>query len=167
VVQQGLTFEVLGRPAPQGSKRAVRVNGGVRLLEQSKRVAPYRQDIAATGAAALEHLDAQLRDGLRCNPLRVTVTFQLARPKGHHRTGRHWPALRPSAPARPAVAPDLDKLCRAALDGLTMSGAIRDDAQVVQLVAAKRYAGPGKPEYTLIEVVPMAATVEAAEREAL
>jgi Holliday junction resolvase RusA-like endonuclease len=37
---------------------------------------------------------------------------------------------------------DLDKLCRGVLDGLTMSGAIVDDKQVVELHAEKRMRKP-------------------------
>jgi Holliday junction resolvase RusA-like endonuclease len=165
-VTEILTFDVLGRPAPQGSKRAVRVGNTVRLLEQSKRVQPYRQAVAASAIEALHDTDDALRARLLTHPLWVVVTFLLARPQGHYRTGRHYPLLRPAAPARPAVAPDLDKLCRAALDGLTMSGAIRDDAQVVSLIAHERYAHPGAPERTLVEVKPLARTVEESEQEA-
>jgi crossover junction endodeoxyribonuclease RusA len=43
----------------------------------------------------------------------------------------------------PSVAPDLDKLVRAVLDGLTAI-AYRDDGQVVRLTAAKQYGvNPG------------------------
>jgi Holliday junction resolvase RusA-like endonuclease len=37
------------------------------------------------------------------------------------------------------VRPDIDKLCRAVLDAITMSGVIHDDAQVVSLFAHKFY----------------------------
>ena len=39
----------------------------------------------------------------------------------------------------PAVTPDVDKLCRSTLDGLTQASAIEDDARVVFLTAAKAY----------------------------
>lgn len=36
-----------------------------------------------------------------------------------------------------AVRPDIDKLCRAVLDGLTDAGTLDDDSQVARLVATK------------------------------
>jgi crossover junction endodeoxyribonuclease RusA len=53
--------------------------------------------------------------------------------------------MRPKTVNRPepSVAPDLDKLVRAVLDGLTAI-AYRDDGQVVRLTAAKVYGvNPG------------------------
>jgi len=67
----------------------------------------------------------------------------LKRPKGHYRTGRNSHLLRDSAPLYPAGVPDLDKLCRAVLDGLTMGGAWKDDSQVINLHAVKKYGVPG------------------------
>lgn len=53
--------------------------------------------------------------------------------------------MRPSAPRRPGVKPDLDKLVRSTLDGLVAGGALEDDARIVGLVASKRYAAKGSP----------------------
>ena len=66
-----------------------------------------------------------------------------------------------SAPPFPTVKPDADKLLRALLDALT-SQAWRDDAQVINASAAKRYAtgdGPGVL-VRLYEPMPDAATME-------
>lgn len=63
-------------------------------------------------------------------PIILTTTFVLPRPK--------------SAPKRrvwPLVGKDLDKLARALCDALTQCGAWADDAQVVEMVAGKRYVG--------------------------
>lgn len=121
---------VRGKPAPQGSKRHV---GNGRMIEVSKAVGPWREAIRAE--------TQRLMDGFSsvC-PVKVVVWFMLPRPKGHYRTGRNSHLLRDGAPGRPAGTPDLDKLCRAVLDGLTMGGAWKDDGQVVTLIAAKLYA---------------------------
>jgi Holliday junction resolvase RusA-like endonuclease len=37
-----------------------------------------------------------------------------------------------------AVRPDIDKLCRAVLDGLTDAGTVADDSQIAQLIATKK-----------------------------
>lgn len=161
-----LSFSVLGRAAPQGSKRPVRTAAGLRTVESSKAVGPYRQAVAHAALQAAAALDEVTRRRLQTDPLHVAVTFMLARPKGHLRSGRHWPAVKPTAPSRPAVYPDLDKLERALLDGLSMSQVIRDDAQVCIITSHKRYAHPGDPEQTIIEVFPLARTVADAELEA-
>lgn len=160
-------FEVLGRPAPQGSKRVVPTAAGPRLVESSKAVGPYRETVAREALAAATQLPADLRQRLLAGPVRVVLHFWLARPTGHLRTGRHHPQLRPSAPTRPAVKPDVDKLARAALDGLVAGRAIRDDAQVVALSAIKRYAAHDAPERTVIEITPLPATVADGEARAL
>lgn len=68
-------------------------------------------------------------------PVRVDVSFYFARPK--------------SAKKRSGVTvrPDIDKLCRALLDGIL--AAWHDDAQVVELHARKDY---GMPERAEVEV---------------
>jgi Holliday junction resolvase RusA-like endonuclease len=58
-------------------------------------------------------------------PTKITITFFMPRPKT---VKRAWPS----------VAPDLDKLIRAVLDGLT-GVAYEDDGQVVQIEAQKLY----------------------------
>lgn len=65
-------------------------------------------------------------------PAAVSLEFSVPKPK--------------SAPKKrdvlPHKRPDLDKLVRAALDA--MSGvAFRDDAQIVDITATKRYGTPG------------------------
>jgi crossover junction endodeoxyribonuclease RusA len=52
----------------------------------------------------------------------------------------------------PAKRPDLDKLCRSVLDGLTAGGAWEDDAQVVVLRAWKSFATEGTPPRCHIEL---------------
>lgn len=50
--------------------------------------------------------------------------------------------------------PDLDKLTRAVFDALTDAHIWHDDAQVVGLVATKRYAPPDKPLGVRIAIHP-------------
>ena len=130
-----MRIEVRGQPAPQGSKRPVRLgNGKIGMAEASKAVGPWREAVRAetqrtmNGAAPLG------------SPVQVTLTFGVLRAKSHFRTGRYAGQLKPGAAAWPASQPDLDKLARAVLDGLTAGGAWKDDAQVVTLIARKVYA---------------------------
>lgn len=123
---------VRGIPAPQGSKRHV---GGGRMIESSKAVGPWREAIRAETQRAMDHGNRPPLSG----PVAIRAWFFLPRPKGHYRTGRNAHLLRVGAPVRPAGTPDLDKLARAVLDGLTMGGAWKDDGQVVELHAGKYY----------------------------
>ena len=132
-------FDVIGTPAPQGSKRGFvnKATGKVSMVESSsERVRSWREDVRAAALAAVDGT------GLLTGPVRVTVVFRLARPKGHYGTGRNAATLKASAPRYPAGKPDLDKLERATLDALTGT-VIADDCQVVELHTAKRYAVVG------------------------
>jgi Holliday junction resolvase RusA-like endonuclease len=136
-----ITIEVRGLPAPQGSKR--HVGHGI-MVESSKAVGPWREAVRAETQRALESILFAGRDlPPTGGPMAMTATFYLPRPKSHYRTGRNAHLLRESAPPFPAGRPDLDKLLRALLDGLTAGGVWQDDSQVVQLAAAKDYGEPG------------------------
>ena len=132
-----ITIEVRGLPAPQGSKR--HVGHGV-MVESSKAVGPWREAVRAeTQRVMRDHGDRPPLEGA----LAITVTFELPRPRGHYGTGKNAGKLRTAAPRDPATKPDLDKLLRAVLDGLTAGGAWTDDAQVVRIGTVKRYGTPG------------------------
>ncbi len=133
-----IRIRVNGTPAPQGSKRHV---GNGRMVEVSKAVGPWREAVRS---------EAQTTLAIRANGERplsgavfVSLVFTLARPKGHYGSGRNAGQVKDSAPAYPAGRPDVDKLCRAVLDGLTAGGAFSDDAQVVDLHACKIWAAAG------------------------
>lgn len=135
---------VLGRPQPAGSKRAFkhRHTGRVMVVDDAKHSRPWKQQV---GHEALAQLQGRpLLEG----PLELTVTFVLARPRGHYRTGRNQHLLRGQAPRFPTVKPDATKLLRAVEDALT--GIVwRDDAQIVDQHAHKRYGSPERVEITV------------------
>jgi crossover junction endodeoxyribonuclease RusA len=126
---------VRGTPAPQGSKRHV---GGGRMIEQSRAVGPWREAVRACTQSQMEADSQETLTG----PVRVQIIFWLPRPK----------SAKPGS--RPAKRPDLDKLARSVLDGLTMGGAWLDDSQVVKLTAMKVYAVTGLPPGCRIDVNP-------------
>lgn len=121
--REELYFTVAGvEPGPQGSKRHV---GGGRMIEASKKVAPFREAIAnAVNTAFVATGDyRQFTD-----PVVVWATFYLPRPTSVKRL-------------LPSVAPDLDKLMRTLGDGLSInSDALADDGLIVRWHAAKVYA---------------------------
>jgi len=103
------------------------------MIEMSKTVGPWRDSVIwHTRQACAEPL---------LGPVQVIAVFFFPRPKGHYGTGRNATVLRPSAPMFPDGRPDLDKLARAVLDGLTQGGAFKDDSQVCELLTRKKY-GP-------------------------
>lgn len=73
----------------------------------------------------------------------MEIDFYLLRP----------PSVKQSKRAFPIVPPDIDKLCRSTLDGISqgLSGKVGDgllwgdDAQVIELVARKFYADEREP----------------------
>ena len=120
-----LTVTVYGLPAPQGSKR--HVGKGV-MVESSKAVKPWREAVVW----AMRQEIAQHRDWCPLTgALEASMVFSFARPKGHFGTGRNTGVLKPSAPARPAVMPDLSKLARSTEDAITTAGGYEDDALLV------------------------------------
>lgn len=125
-----MKITVAGIPAPQGSKRHV---GGGRMVEQSRAVGPWREAVRAETQRVVGCCGSGL-DYDPSSPVWVELVFRLARPKSAPASVR-WPAKRP----------DLDKLCRAVLDGLTAGGAFADDSQVVYLAAKKTFASPARP----------------------
>lgn len=133
-----LTIDVVGTPAPQGSKRTFVVNGRAVMAESSKKVKPWRQDVVAAVEQTLAATTWEVPSG----PVRVDITFFLPRPRYHFRTGKRANELKPNAPTWVDKKPDKDKLERATCDALTTSGVIRDDAQIAQGMVEKRYADP-------------------------
>lgn len=134
-------IHIHGTPAPQGSKTAFALKkdgqytGRTSMKESSKAVKPWRAEVVK---AAAGHT-------IITGPVAVTITFYLKRPKGHYGTGRNAGTLKPAAPALPGVKPDVDKLVRSTLDGLTTAGVYVDDSRVTDLLVAKRYADGRTP----------------------
>lgn len=129
-----LDFYVAGSPVGQGS--IARTPHGAKHSNE-RTLLPWRASVAGHAH------DAMADEPPTPAPVVVELQFDLARPLGHFGTGRNVGELRKSAPDVPTKNPDLDKLTRAVLDALT--GIVyRDDAQVVELLASKRYGrSPG------------------------
>jgi Holliday junction resolvase RusA-like endonuclease len=139
---------VKGIPAPQGSK-VFYPNGGSR--ESSKAVGPWREAVRAE----TQRIAMESGGTVFTGPVKVELKFTMPRPKGHYRTGRNATLIRAGAPPWPAGKPDIDKLARAILDGLTAGGAWKDDSQVVQLYAGKSYADHGQTPGCVITIHPL------------
>lgn len=123
-----LTVFVAGQPAPQGSKRGFvnKKTGKVAMVEMSKTVKPWREDVRAgllddTGRARARF------DGA----VRVHLEFVMPRPKTMPKTKATPPHTK---------QPDVDKLVRSTLDAITSAGVLIDDRHVVDVHATKRTA---------------------------
>jgi Holliday junction resolvase RusA-like endonuclease len=118
-----LAFRVDGVPVPQGSKVAGVTKGGRPYLRDSNPagLAAWRKAISAAARSAY--------DGVQLTgPVVVHVEFAFVRGVTVRRD-------------HPSVKPDIDKLCRAVLDGIGDAGTVwGDDSQVVTLRGHKVYA---------------------------
>lgn len=114
-----IQFEVIGLPAPQGSKSAVVIGGKARIIEgktsgQRAKHTSWR-DSVATAARAIAELDA---DTPLRGPLRLDVLLRMPRPASRPKRHHGWHA----------VTPDKDKILRSIGDALQMSGLVANDS---------------------------------------
>ena len=122
-----ITFDVIGRPAPQGSKKSI---GNNRFVESSKFLPAWRN---AVRIAAEEAVTSSMWARVS-GPVELEVMFYLDRPSSIPATKR----------PQPTVPPDLDKLIRGVGDALT--GVVYDDdSQVIRCLAWKVYADTRVP----------------------
>lgn len=143
-----LDIVVHGDPAPQGSKRGgVSAKTGKTFVyeQNSKTQTDWRQDVIKAATEAREAVGAETLDG----PTFVALWIRLRRPASVSLKRRPYPC----------VKPDIDKILRNTLDGLKQAGVYRDDAQVIQVQVAKRYATDdpgGSPGATIrVGLVPL------------
>lgn len=124
-------FEIIGLPAPQGSKTAVNIGGKARLIEGKGPSRQRHKDWRTTIAQTARDIAAALPDAPLDGPLHLEVMFRFPMPASRKKADRErgW--------TWKTSAPDLDKLVRAIGDGLTAGGLIRDDARIVTTVAEK------------------------------
>lgn len=115
---------VRGEPKAKGSKRAFVRGGKPILVEANPDAKPWQR--------LIQDRLAEFQGEPWVGPMEVILTFQFVKPASAGK--RTWPHVRP----------DLDKLARAVLDALERAKVILDDAQIVSLVAEKRYSAvPG------------------------
>jgi len=112
-----LVIIVYGDPAPQGSKKFVGMVGGRGMLvESSKRVKPWRQDVVGVAREVMN--GAPPLDG----PLGMRMVFTMRKPASAPKRRRTWPSSKP----------DVSKLARSTEDALVTAGAIKDDSRIVE-----------------------------------
>lgn len=114
-----ITFDVIGTPAPQGSKKFVGLSktGRGLMVESSKKVKPWRMDVKDAAERARAGIAATL-DG----PLIVSMIFTLMKPASAPKRRKTWADRKP----------DLSKLVRSTEDAISDAGLWADDARVVE-----------------------------------
>lgn len=150
-----IDFFIFGTPAPGGSKSFIPVwRAGQLIIERrgpkqlpfpvgnmvdagGDRLKEWRDQVRRQATAAFRYCPLE-------GPLRVCFAFVVQRPQNHHRKDDRTQPLKDWALDHwPASDPDTTKLIRGTEDEL--SGILwRDDSQIVQQFAQKRYAGPGE-----------------------
>jgi len=122
-------FFVHGLPRSQGSKRHL---GGGRMIESSKYLKPWRNEVRMAAMLAMAD-KPPLEDGVQ---LRLHFFFE--RPKSHFGTGKNSERVKENAPRHHISYPDLDKLERAIFDALATVCFV-NDSQVCHLNSLKSY----------------------------
>lgn len=146
-----IVLEVVGVPAPQGSKTKTRFG----VIEGS----------SATGRASLAEWRRAVADTARiwvyqhnalplAEPVRVSIVFRFQLPAGDQYRTLH------------CTKPDIDKTVRSTFDALVHGGLLADDSRVCSLSAEKRYARPGETVGATVEVEPLG-WYEAQQRDRL
>lgn len=129
-----LRIVVYGTPGPQGSKtfKGFR-RGRPVMVESSKKVKPWREDVHDAARVAILSLPAPLRRQFPLDePLAGRFVFTLSKPLSAPKRSRTWPMR----------YPDVSKLLRSTEDALTKAGVWADDARLVELDRlAKVYPG--------------------------
>jgi Holliday junction resolvase RusA-like endonuclease len=114
-----------GKPTPQGSKKAFVINGRAILVDASGGNKAWRKIVTETIKAHKDYIHLP-------GPINVSLSFYMERPKTNKKQFM-------------AQAPDVDKLARSVLDGITDSDIIEDDSRVIHLTASKKWADEGTP----------------------
>jgi Holliday junction resolvase RusA-like endonuclease len=134
-----INFFVYGTPVPQGSSTAFVHNGKAIITSANRNLKGWRVKIRGAAFVANARRTAQEAPGGEFpvpGYYMVRLSFWMPRPAFHYGAK----GLKASAPAFPAVKPDLDKLVRAILDGITDAKVWGDDSQVIGIMAVKMYA---------------------------
>jgi Holliday junction resolvase RusA-like endonuclease len=119
-------IEVFGTPIPQGSLKRTKYNI---IYSNDELLKDWR-------ARLIADLVLHMPIGWDSEAaISVVADFRFARPRSHF--GKK--GLRPSAPKHKTSRCDLDKLIRAVGDSLQESYTVKDDSQVIQWIATKRW----------------------------
>lgn len=140
-----VSFAVVGKPEPAGSKRAFvpkdkhgrpyQREGGaiiVNVVDDNAKSKGWQKLVANTARSAMAGRPPET------GPVRLGLTFRVVRPLSHFGTGKNADKLKDSAPIFPTSKPDVLKLARGVEDAMT--GIVyADDAQIVVETLVKQF----------------------------
>jgi Holliday junction resolvase RusA-like endonuclease len=143
---KSITFTILGKPSPSGSKKAFQHSktGKIVVVDTAKGKAKW-QNVSKRAALA-----AAKSAGWECTNAAVNlhVHFVFARPKSHYGTGKNSAILKPAAPFWHIQKPDRTKLLRCTEDAF--KGVLwKDDSQVIGGLVSKVW---GKEDLATVTV---------------
>jgi len=142
---------IAGKPVGQGSMKHV---GKHRLIHaNSGNLHRYREAIAIqikqdNEAFKIVNTWKEATDNIAAI---VKATYHVKRPQSHYDKNGEVKKKAPIFPAK-RTGGDLDKLQRATGDAIEISGLIKDDAQIIQWVAGKRFVPFNSVEFTALSV---------------
>ena len=124
--------EVFGTPIPQGSLKRT----------QYSVIYSNNADLKDWRARLIADLVAHMPLGWDSDhaPVSVVADFRFARPNSHF--GKK--GLRPAAPRQKTTRGDLDKYIRSVGDSLQEAYVVKDDSQIIQWIASKRWITEGE-----------------------
>lgn len=119
------TFWIKGTPTPQGSKKAFVINKRAVLVDASVDNKSWRRTVT-------NHIRADKNFKEIKGAVNVCLIFNM-------------PKAQSNKKQQMTQKPDVDKLIRSVMDGMTDSGIIEDDSRVVSLSAQKIWATDNEP----------------------
>ena len=114
-----------GKATPQGSKKSFVINGRAILVDASGGNKAWRKLVTETIKAHEDYIHLP-------GAVNVSLAFYMERAKSNKK-----PFM--------TQAPDVDKLARSVLDGITDSDIIEDDSRVIYLTVHKKWAEETTP----------------------
>lgn len=142
-----LHVDIPGKPVGQGSLTLWRAPDGSERAKHPHHTVAHRNLMVGTMR------DVWGLQGPWLGPVTLTATFHMPRPQSHFGTGRNAGQVKTSAPLHPVTLGrnDTDKMIRLVGDALTIAGVIKDDAQIVRILAVKQWEpGTGNGHTTVI-----------------
>ena len=125
--------DVPGKPVGQGSVTLWRAPDGSERAKHPPATVEHRN--LMVGLLRQAWCD----QGPYLEPVSLHASFYMPRPMSHFGTGRNADQLKASAPSFPVVMGrnDLDRMVRLVGDALVIAGVLKDDAQIVRIMAWK------------------------------
>lgn len=150
---QLMSVEIPGQPRPQGSMALWSGPDGRERAKYPQHTVAHRNLAISLIRKVWGRRDPHL------GPVALDVVFFMPRPMSHFGTGRNAGQVKSSASPHPVTLGrnDTDKMVRLVGDALAIAGVIKDDSQIVRILAIKAWephSGNGYTTLALAEAPP-------------